>query len=116
MIIKTTEALVPKRNRAPNENLFESTAEWRDMKAVIDAGLAPETAPGKKDAKVVICALTDARKKSIGLTARRTYFRFVQAYVKANKLPYRVESKRHGDKDFVVVLGARAKKSKSPKA
>jgi hypothetical protein len=48
-------------------------------------------------------ALTDDDKEKYGITNRRTIARFLQKYIKDNKLKYTVKSFRREDKDFFIV-------------
>ena len=74
---------------------FESTEEWRLMKADIDAGLKPQ------EALQVI--LTDEDKKKYKIKNRHTVARFIKNYLDSKGLKYGVKSFRRDNGDFIVV-------------
>jgi len=79
--IKASEA--PKRPRK-GVSRFESTAEWRMMRADLDKGLKPGEA-----LQVIIGPADKDRYK---IHNRRSIARHIQKYVLAHKLPYSVKS------------------------
>ncbi len=95
---------VQKRSRK-SESRFESTPEWKAMKADIDAGYPKATTKGGV-AEALVLSLTDEDKERIGIANRRTVARFVQKYIKDQSLHYEVKSFRREDMDFVVVKRA----------
>jgi hypothetical protein len=103
---KTKGFIKPPRKRRPTPSRFEKTSEWKQLKKAMDAGLTPETTPGRDDATACVIQLTDADKKTMGLVSRRTIARFVQKYVKEHGFNYRVLNFRHENNDFIVVKGA----------
>ena len=80
--IKTTvdKAQKPTRKRVPR---FERTPEWKQLKAALDKGLKPD--------EVLAVTLTEADMRKYRITNRRTVSRYVQRYVAALKLPYKVQ-------------------------
>lgn len=95
MYSKIKRSQLPKRTRK-SESRFEKTADWRKMKADIDAGLKPQEA--------LQVVLTDEDKRKFGITNRRTIARFVKKYIKDKGLRYSVKSfHREGVGDFIIV-------------
>jgi hypothetical protein len=74
---------VPKRTRS-QPSRFESTKEWKQLKAAIDSELTP--------GEFVAVILTEEQKKEIGIAHRRTIARFIKKYVRARTLPYSIKS------------------------
>jgi hypothetical protein len=108
MFTKTKASLIPKKDRN-YVGRFERSSDWKKLKKAIDAGLKPESKPGRDDAEALVLKLTDAEKEAMGLTSRRTIARIVQKYILENGLKYRVRSFRHDDMDFIVVEGGGTK-------
>jgi hypothetical protein len=104
MLTKMKANAIPKKDRN-YVGRFERSSDWKKMKAAIDAGLKPESKPGRDDAEALVLKLTDAEKEDMGITNRRTIARIVQKYVLESGLKYRVRSFRHDDMDFIVVEG-----------
>ena len=94
MYTKVKESQVPKRRRIAVSR-FETTEEWRLMKADIDKGLKPNEA-----LKVI---LTDEDKKRYKIRNRRTVARFIQKYLDSKGLKYGVKSFRRDNGEFFVV-------------
>jgi hypothetical protein len=91
---KVKENQVPKRRRKVVAR-FESTEEWRLMKADIDKGLKP------REALQVI--LTDEDKKKYKIKNRRTVARFIQKYLDSKGLKYGVKCFGRDNGDFIIV-------------
>lgn len=92
--IKIADA--PKRPRK-GVSRFESTPEWRRMKADIDQGLKPS------EALQVIFTNDDQDKYDI--KSRRTIARFIKKYLVARDLPYTVTSfERRESGDFTIMV------------
>jgi hypothetical protein len=91
--IQVKEAPKRRRNAVPR---FETTREWKWMRAELEKGLRPT------EALQVI--LTDEDRKKYRITNRRTVTRFVQKYLAAHNLPYVVKSLRlDGGRDIILV-------------
>jgi hypothetical protein len=80
--IKTTvdKAQKPTRVRIPR---FERTKEWTQLRDALEKGLKPD--------EVLAVTLTEADMRKYRITNRRTVSRYVQKYVAAHKLPYKVQ-------------------------
>ena len=86
----------PKRSRKAVSR-FETTAEWRMMKADIDKGLKPQEA--------LQVVLTKEDKAKYNIQARRSIARFIQKYLAGANLPYKVTSWENRDSgDFCVLV------------
>lgn len=94
MYEKVKENQIPKRRRTVVSR-FESTEEWRLMKADIDKGLKP------REALQVI--LTDEDMRKYKIKNRRTVARFIQKYLDSKGLKYGVKTFRRDSGDFIVV-------------
>jgi hypothetical protein len=93
--IKASEA--PKRTTTRKGTYrFEVTPEWRRMKADLDEGLKPE------EALQILFSEQDQKKYSI--RNRRTIARFIQQYLRTQKLPYAVRSFEYRDTGTFIVL------------
>ena len=79
---------------------FEKTPEWTQLKADMDRGLQPNEA-------LQLAFMAEDREK-YKIRCRRTLSRFVRAYVKANALPYVVQSFTRDGADFIIVKLAAA--------
>jgi len=90
--VKATD--IPKRERK-SESRFESTREWRAMKADIDRGLKPQEA--------LQAVLTPQDKEKYGIKNRRTIARFVKKYLAARGLDYGVKSFQREGQDWIIV-------------
>lgn len=105
MYSKVKENQVPKRERY-QPSRFEATPEWAAMKADLDKGLKP-----KETAKL---ELTEGDYARIGVSSKKTIYRFLLKYVKDNGLPYKVKSRQSQGRDFILISCAssniRAKK------
>jgi hypothetical protein len=106
MYKKIEASQVPKRRRLVASR-FEATPEWKAMKADLDKGLKP------KDALVV--TLTDDEMCNYGILNRRTVGRFLQRYVAARNLPYRVRVFNREATGWIVVEHP-SKKSESKRS
>jgi hypothetical protein len=94
MYKKIEASEVPKRRRLATSR-FELSPEWKLMKADFDKGLKPGS--------VMMVTLNEDDKAKLGIRNRRTIARFVQKYLAAHKLPYRVKSYRSDAGDVIVV-------------
>jgi hypothetical protein len=93
MYNKTMIEDVPKRRRI-QPSAFESTEEWRMMKADIDKGLKP------REALQVLLTPEDKKKLGIG---RRAIARFVQGYLREKGLKYQVKSFTRNEGEYIIV-------------
>jgi hypothetical protein len=98
MYKKVKESQIPKRRRIAVSR-FETTDEWRMMKADIDKGLKPN------EALQVI--LTEEDKKKYKIRNRRTVSRFIKKYLDSKGLNYGVKNFRRDEGDYVVVQHTR---------
>ena len=90
----TAQAVAKRRRLQPSR--FESTEEWRFLRADIDAGIPPDQA--------LEVILTEADKEKFKIRNRRTVSRFVQKYITSNNLPYTLRSFHRDDEgDFFIV-------------
>jgi len=94
MYKKVNENQIPKRRRA-SVSRFESTEEWRLMKADIDKGLKPNEA--------LQVTLTDADKELYKIKNRRTVARFIQKYLDSKGLKYGVKTFRRDNGEYIIV-------------
>lgn len=95
MYKKITLNEVPKRQRKALSR-FETTEEWRMMKADLDKGLKPLEA--------IQVSLTEEDKRRYRIQNRVTISRFIKKYLVANGLKYHVKTFRRDDYDFIVVM------------
>ncbi len=91
--------------RHPVTPRFERTKEWTLMRADLERGLKPNEA--------LQIILTDEDKAKYRIKSRRTVGRFVQKFLAAHKMPYRVKTFRREEGDYVLVecVQTRAEKS-----
>ncbi len=85
----------PRRKRE-QPSRFESTKEWKQLKAAIDVGLKPQEA-----LEVVLTPKDQAKYK---LKHRRTVARFIQNYLRSKKLPYSVNSFTRDMGNYFLVM------------
>ena len=83
------------RKHFARPSLFESSPEWAGMKADIDKGIKP--------AEVLQLSLTAKDYARIGLTHRKTIFRFIKKYVQDSGRKYIVKCRTGADRDFILV-------------
>ena len=91
---KVKATTLPKRERK-SESKFEGTAEWRRLRAGIEAGFDPKEA--------LQVTLTEADYERMGIQNRRTVARFVQKYLEKQGHDYRVKSFSADSLDYIVV-------------
>lgn len=93
---KIRASAFPKRPRK-GVSRFESTPEWRMMKADIAKGLKPG-----EGLQVIF---TDEDKAKYDIKSRRTIARFIKKYLVARDLPYTVTSfERRESGDFFILV------------
>jgi hypothetical protein len=92
--IRTTVDKVPKlaRVRIPR---FERTKEWTQLRDALEKGLKPD--------EVLAVTFTEADMRKYRITNRRTVSRYLQRYVAAHKLPYKVQGFQVSGGFFVQV-------------
>ena len=90
--LRLDDAAKMTRNKRPR---FESTEEWRLLKADLDKGLKPHEA-----CQVM---LTPDDKQKYRITNRRTVARFLQDYLAEHRLPYELRSFQRNGNDFFVI-------------
>jgi hypothetical protein len=93
--IKTTVDKVPKRSRVRIPR-FEKTSEWAEMKAALERGLLPTEA--------LVVTLNPEDMQEYRISNRRTVSRFVQKYLSAHNLPYKLTSRQIGGGGFLVMV------------
>lgn len=93
---KIKAASVPKRTRKVTPR-FETTEEWRMMKADLDRGLKPGEA--------LQVVFTERDKEEYDIRSRRTIARFVKKYLLSKDLPHTVKSfERRESGDFYIIV------------
>ena len=86
---------VPKKYR-PSVFRFESTPEWKLMRADIERGLKP--------GEVLQVLLTAEEKEQYNIKERRTVARFLKKFLDERNLPYTLKSFHRPDEgDFFIV-------------
>ena len=90
--IKVTE--IPKRKRT-SVTRFERTPEWTALRAALAHGLKPSEA--------FRITFTPEEKANYRLKSLRSVSRFIQKYLRAAKLPYKVRA-YHTDAGDVIVV------------
>lgn len=111
-IRKTTVSAATRRDREQPAK-FESTAEWKTLKAAIDKGFAE---PGDDDqVEVWEVALSPEDQERYDIHHRRAVSRFLQKYLRENGKDYRVKSFDRGGTLYYQVIGKTQGKRKSRK-
>jgi hypothetical protein len=88
--IKLSESKIPRNKPAR----FEKTEEWRELKKILDR-------QALKPNEGMEVRLTEEEQQKYRITHRRSVTRCVRGYIKANHIPYQVDS-YNTDGAFVV--------------